>query len=452
MESNNSYDVLVIGVGMAGVSVAHKAARSGKRVAVADSRPYGGTCALRGCDPKKVLVGAAELIDSSRRMSGSGVEGELTVDWPALMKHKASIIEDTPGSLEQSMSKLGVETLHGAARFIGRHTVMVNDRQVDAEHIVIAVGQRPRTLGFPGAEHVITSTDFLDLPELPKRIVFVGGGFVSMEFAHIAARAGAEVTVLQRGAHILKGFDPDLADRLTEVSRELGVDIRLNTEVGAVNRRGDGESPYTVSTTDGAEIETGLVVHGAGRVPELDDLDLEVGEVSFDPTRGIEVNEFLQSVSNPAVYAAGDAANTAGPKLTPVAVHEGMVAVGNILKDNRKQPNYRGTPSVAFTIPSLARAGLLEEEARDAGYDVEVKSGDMSDWYTLRRTNESYGAYKVIIDKTSGTILGAHILAGHAGETINIFATAIRNEISVLELKTGIYVHPAATSDITYML
>ena len=120
MESNNSYDVLVIGVGMAGVSVAHKAARSGKRVAVADSRPYGGTCALRGCDPKKVLVGAAELIDSSRRMSGSGVEGELTVDWPALMKHKASIIEDTPGSLEQSMSKLGVETLHGAARFIGR--------------------------------------------------------------------------------------------------------------------------------------------------------------------------------------------------------------------------------------------------------------------------------------------------------------------------------------------
>jgi glutathione reductase (NADPH) len=452
MNSKNSYDVLVIGVGMAGVSVADKASRSGKRVAVVDSRPYGGTCALRGCDPKKVLVGAAELIDWSRRMTGSGLEGELTIDWPGLMKHKESIIEDTPGSLEQSMSKMGVETLHSAARFIGRNRVIVNDREVDAEHIVIAVGQRPRTLAFPGAEHVITSTDFLDLPQLPNRIVFVGGGFVSMEFAHIAARAGAEVTVLQRGDHILKGFDPDLADRLTKVSREIGVDIRLNTEVAEVDRIANGESPYTVATSDRMEIKADLVVHGAGRVPELDELNLDAGAIAFDSMRGVTVNGFLQSVSNSAVYVAGDAADTPGQKLTPVAVHEGMIAVSNILKGNRKHPDYRGTPSVAFTVPALARAGLLEEDARAAGYDVEVKSGDMSGWYTLRRTNEPHGAYKVIIDKTTGTILGAHLLGGHAGDTINIFASAIRNEVSAFDLKTGIYVHPAATSDVAYML
>lgn len=318
MNSSNRYDVLVIGVGMAGVSVAHKAARSGKRVAVVDSTPYGGTCALRGCDPKKVLVGAADLIDWSRRMSGPGVEGELTIDWPALMKHKESIIENTPGSREQSRSKLGVETLHGSARFTGRNRIMVNDREVDAEHIVISVGQRPRTLGFPGAEHVITSTDFLDLPELPKRIVFVGGGLVSMEFAHVAARAGAEVIVLQRGHHILKGFDPDLADRLTEVSREVGIDIRLNTKIAEVDRSANGESLYTVTTPDRMEIEADLVVHGAGRVPELDELDLCAGEIAFDSMRGVTVNEFLQGVSNTALYAAGDAADTAGQKLTPV--------------------------------------------------------------------------------------------------------------------------------------
>jgi glutathione reductase (NADPH) len=452
MEALNSYDVLVIGVGMAGVSVAHKAARAGKRVAVVDSRPYGGTCALRGCDPKKVLVGAAELMDWSRRMSGLGVEGELNIDWPLLMKHKESIIKDTPHDIEHSLATLGVETIRGSAGFTGRNTVAVDDREIRAEHIVVAAGQRPRTLPFSGAEHLVTSTDFLELPDLPKRIVFVGGGFVSMEFAHIAVRAGAEVTVLQRGGQILKGFDPDLAGRLTEFTRDLGIDVRLHTEVAGVDRNDDSESRYTVSTTEHSLIQADLVVHGAGRVPELDDLNLDAGDVSFDPVRGVKVNEFLQSVSNPAVYAAGDAADTAGPKLTPVAVHEGMVAISNILKGNRKRPNYQGTPSVAFTVPSLARAGLLEEEARLAGYDVVVRSGEMSDWYTLRRTNEALGAYKVIIDGKSGTILGAHLLGGHAGDLINLFATAIRNKISVLELKTGIYVHPAATSDITYML
>ncbi|NBB91130.1 MAG: FAD-dependent oxidoreductase [Spirochaetes bacterium] len=452
MAAKDKYDVLVIGVGMAGVSAAHKAARAGKKVAVVDSRPYGGTCALRGCDPKKVLVGAAELIDWNRRMNGLGVSGELTIDWPDLMKHKDSVIQGTPGALEKSMAKLGAETLHGGARFTGRNTVMVGDRELQAEHILIAVGQRPRTLSFPGAEYLITSTDFLELPELPRRIVFVGGGFVSMEFAYVAARAGAEITVLQRGEHILKGFDPELADQLAQASRELGIDVRLHAEVETVEQNSGGAGRYTVSTADGARIEADLVVHGAGRVPEIDDLDLKTGDVSFDPTRGVEVNEFLQSVSNPAVYAAGDAAATVGAKLTPVAVHEGMIAVGNILKGNRKQPNYRGTPSVCFTVPSLARAGLLEAEARAAGLDVEVSTGDMSDWYTLRRTNESHGAYKLIIDKKSGTVVGAHLLGGHAGETINMFAMAIRNGINALDLKTGVYVHPAATSDITYML
>ena len=300
MESNNNYDVLVIGVGMAGVSAAQKAAHAGKRVAVVDSRPYGGTCALRGCDPKKVLVGAAELIDWNRRMSGLGVPGELTIDWPTLMKHKERVIEGTPDALEKSMTKLGVDTFHGSARFTGRNAVLVDDKQIEAQHIVVAVGQRPRTLTFPGADHLITSTDFLELQDLPRRIVFVGGGFVSMEFAHIAVRAGAEVTVLQRGAHILKGFDPDLADRLTEVSRELGIDVRLHTEVAGVDREANGPAPFTITATDGAIIDADLVVHGAGRVPELDDLDLEAAGVSFDPTRGVEVNEFLQSVSNPA--------------------------------------------------------------------------------------------------------------------------------------------------------
>lgn len=455
MDSKDNYDIVVIGVGMAGMAVAGKAARAGRRVAVVDSRPYGGTCALRGCDPKKVLVGAAELIDWQRRMAGHGVSGELAIDWASLMKHKDSIIDPLPDTMESSLARAGVETLHGSARFTGERTIQINDRELEAEFIVIAVGQRPRTLTFPGAEHLVTSTDFLELSALPNKIVFVGGGFISMEFAHIAVRAGAEVTVLQRAERILKGFDAELSRQLVEISREAGVDLRLTTEIAEVAEIADGGADgarYTVSTTDGVEIPADLVVHGAGRVPEIDDLDLKCGGVVFDPVRGITVNEYLQSTSNPAVYVAGDAADTVGLKLTPVAVHEGIIATSNILKGNRKQPTYRGTPSVAFTVPALARAGMLEEEARAAGYEVQVESGDMSQWYNLRRTNEAHGGYRLIIDTDTGALLGAHILAGDAGEMINMFAMAIRNELSVLDVKTGMYVHPASTSDIAYML
>ena len=446
--SSNQFDVIAIGVGMAGLSAARKTASAGKKVAVIDSRPYGGTCALRGCDPKKVLVGAAEVVDWQRRMTGHGVIGEARIDWGELMAFKRTFTEPVPQNLEKSLGKQGVATYYGETRFVGPDRLQVGEDTLTGEHIVIAVGAKPGDLGIPGAEHVVTSTDFLELESLPERIVFIGGGYISFEFAHIATRAGARATILHRGERPLQGFDADMVAGLVDASREVGIDVRVNTAVTAVEKQGDA----LVVCTDGEAVTADLVVHGAGRVPEIDALDLEAGSVEYDPKKGVIVNEYLQSVSNPVVYAAGDAAATEGWPLTPVAVHEGLTAASNILKGNGKTPNYLGTPAVAFTIPSLSRAGMTEDEAAARGFKFRVNHKDTSGWYSSRRTNEKHSAYKVLIEEGTGKILGAHLLGGHAGEVINMFALAIRHELTASEVKTSVLVHPAASSDISYML
>ena len=447
--TKGAYDLIVIGVGMAGLNVARRTASAGKKVAVIDSRPYGGTCALRGCDPKKVLVGAAELMDWQRRMKGHGVEGNVRIDWDELMAFKRTFTEPVPERLEKNLSKSGVATYHGGAHFIDRNRLVAGNTTLTAQHIVIAAGAKPRELGIPGAEQVMTSTDFLELESLPERIVFIGGGYISFEFAHVAARAGANVTILHRGERSLEEFDADLVSRLVTASQEVGIDVQVKTEVTAVEK---SEGGFSVKTAEGGSIEADLVVHGAGRVPELDGLDLEAGDIAHDLRRGVTVNKYLQSVSNPSVYAAGDSADTEGWPLTPVAVHEGIIAASNILKGNHKTPDYTGTPSVAFTIPSLARVGLTELEAEAQGLRFTVNQDDTSSWYTSRRVREKHSAYKVLIEEETGRILGAHLLGAHAGETINLFALAIRQGLTAREVKTSIFVHPAASSDVSYML
>lgn len=443
------YDVLVLGAGMAGLTVARKTAKAGKKVAIVDTRPYGGTCALRGCDPKKVLVGAAEVIDRARRMRPNGVEGDLTVDWPALMRFKRTFTDTVPDKMERSLARSGVTTLHGQPRFTAADEMELAGNRIQAEHIVLAVGARPRTLGFPGAEHLITSTDFLELGALPERIVFIGGGYVSFEFAHIAARAGAQATILHRHERPLSAFDPDLVDALLDAGRVVGIDVQVGHDVNGVER--DGPS-YRVSTADGGTYAADLVVHGAGRVPELEGLNLEVANVAYDPVRGVIVDEHLRSTTNAHVYAAGDAADTAGLRLTPVAVHEAFVVAANVLDEGSATPDYRGTPSVVFTVPSLARTGLLESEARAQGLDIIVRHADTHDWYSARRTNQAHAGYKVIEEKGSGRILGAHLLGDHAGDVIDTFALAIRYGLTAHDLKTGILVHPSDVSDVAYMV
>jgi glutathione reductase (NADPH) len=447
-----TYDLVVIGTGAAGSTVASALSREGWKVAIVDSRPFGGTCALRGCDPKKVLVGAAEAIDWAYRMKGKGIiAGNARIDWPELIRFKRTFTEPVPKAREEGFAKLGIATFHGRAHFAGPNMIQVGDDMLEAKHIVIASGAWPAKLSIEGEERLIASDKFLELEELPRRIVFVGGGYISFEFAHVAARAGSQVTILHRGLHGLERFDRDLVDRLVKWSRQIGIDVQLETSVKSVEKNLTGLVVRASQRGEEKEYPADLVVHGAGRAPEIDDLDLSKGGIDRE-RQGVKVNDYLQSASNPAVYAAGDCAASGNPPLTPVAGYEGQIVAANLLRGNRLKADYGSVPSVVFTIPPLAAVGLDERRARKRALRYRIGSGDMSTWYASRRIGESCAAYKVLVEEGTERILGAHLLGSHAEEHINLFALAIRKGLQASDLKDTIYSYPTHISNTPYVI
>ena len=446
-----AYDLLVIGTGSSGNTVATTCARAGWRVAIADELPYGGTCALRGCDPKKVLVGAAELIDWCDRMRGSGVAADARMDWAELMRFKRTFTDPVPRQREESYGELGIDEYHSAARFLDATTMCVGGRRLEARHVVLATGARPATLGLAGEEHLITSTEFLDLERLPRRVAFIGGGYVAFEFAHVAARAGAKAVILQRGPRVLTGFDPGLVDALVDVSRDVGIDVRVGCAVRGVETRGAGFA--VIGSAGGTEfaVECDLVVHAAGRAADLAGLDLAAGNVRRTE-KGVAVNEFLQSASNPAVYAVGDCADGGGLPLTPTASAEGEVAARNLLEGNRHSVDFAGLVSIVYTIPALGSTGLTEVSARERGLRCTVHCADSTLWYSSRRIRARRSAFRIVVEEGSGQILGAHVLGEHAEELLNVFALAIRARIPAATLTATLFGYPTASSDIADML
>src|SRR5919205_461875 len=490
-EEEQVFDLIVIGTGTAASTTASECSSVGWRVAIIDSLPFGGTCALRGCDPKKVLVEAARIIDSNQRHEGKGIIGsqEIGIKWSDLIRFKKSFTDHFPKHREDSYIKAGIVPFHGHAKFIGPTTVKVEDNAdndktiLNGKRILIATGSKPMNLDVPGSENIITSDQFLDFggSNLPDRIVFVGGGYISFEFAHIAARAGAKVTILHRGSLPLEHFDPDLVNNLLQRSRDIGIDVKLRATVKSIDRipspaLSSGKTVnaggikklvvhYSSSSAQASnenntsrdqmrsQVEADMVVHGAGRVPNIDGLDLlNSGGVQYTH-KGITVNEYLQSVSNPAVYAAGDVAANMGLPLSPVASYDGAVVANNLIKGNSIKANYNGLPSVVFTIPPLVSVGMQEKEAKDQGIRFKVKHEDTSGWASSKRVGESCAAFKTLIDEETNKILGAHILGPHAEEVINIFSIAIRLGLTKKDINDPIlYTYPTNSSDILYML
>lgn len=443
-------DLFVIGTGTAARVAAFRCQAAGWRVAVADNRPFGGTCALRGCDPKKLLVGGASALDHANNLRGKGIAGNARIDWPALMAFKRSFTDPVPKKHEESYAEKGIATFHGRTRFTGPNSIEVAGTAIEARHILIATGARPATLGIPGEEHLITNEEFLSLEVLPRRMVFVGGGYIAAEFSHIAARAGTQVIVLQRTARILTHFEPELVSWLMETFADIGIDVRTGTTVDSVEETGHGYRVHATSEGRAMTIETDIIVHAAGRIPALDALGLDAGGVAVKDGR-LQLNAFLQSASNPAVYAAGDAA-AVGPPLTPVSSHDAKVVAANLLEGNRHEPDYRGVPSVAFTIPPIAAVGLSEAEARRQGFNFRMQHRRASDWFTARQAAEPVYGFKVLVEEGTERILGAHLVGPNADEVINLFALAIRNNLTTDALKSTIFAYPTGASDIGYML
>lgn len=445
------YDVFVIGSGMAGMTVANKCASSGLKTGITDELPYGGTCALRGCDPKKIIIGATEVRDFALRLKGKGIDTVPDINWQDIMAFKQSFVDAMPPKIEKGYKHNGIDTYHASAKFLSKNKLQVGADTVEADTIVIATGAKPRGLDFEGGNLVLSSTDFLNLKELPKSLLFIGGGYIAFEFAHIAARAGADITIVHRSEHPLENFDYDIVKHLVDATRNLGIKLVLETEISKIEKN---DKHYTATgTTNGKEMtfETEAVFNSAGRPPAIFDLDLDKAGISFSK-KGIVVNAYLQSESNPNVYAAGDSADSRGLPLTPVAVMEGHILASNIIKGNKKKVSYPPMPSVVFTLPTLAAVGLTEKEARARKIEYQVNSNEVDNWFNAKRLNIKQYAFKTIIDKENQTILGAHLIGPNAEETINLFAMAIKTRMKISELRTMIFTYPTLSSDIPHML
>ena len=448
------FDLLVIGTGPAGGTVAAKCSKAGWDVAIVESREFGGTCALRGCNPKKVLVHAAEVVDAAKRSDGKLCDaGDIKIDWPKLMEFKQTFVEDIPKNSREKFDKMGIKTYLGSPRFISETQLQIGEEIVEPKHVVIATGSTPRSLEIDGEEHLITSDEFLNLQELPKRVVFIGGGYISFEFAHVAVRAGADVTVLQRGERPLTGFDEDAVAQLVKKSNELGMKVKTNATVSSIKKDEDGTMTISAEMDGKTEtFEADLVVHGAGRVPNLEGLDLSKGGVEFDADKGVIVDDYLRSKSNPRVMAAGDCSATDIAALTPTANAEGDAVVQTLLSGADTDVFYGPVPAVAFTIPAIASVGLTEAQAKEENRKFKVSQNDIGDSGTVRKVCETVAYYKILIDEVSGEIIGAHLIGPGAAEVINVFAVAMRGKLLADDLRTFGFAFPTFGYSIRHMV
>jgi len=451
MGDKTVFDLIVIGGGTGGNGVARAAAAAGWSVASVDSLPYGGTCALRGCDPKKMLIAATEGVDWAANMNGKGLEGDLSVDWGAMMAFKRTFTDAMPPRIKAGLNSAGITTLHGTARFSGPDRVEIAGKTLRAKHFHIATGARPMTLDIPGEGLLTTSTDFLALDEKPRRVVFVGGGFIAMEFSHIAKRAGAdEVTVLEMMPRPLGNFDPDLVALLVRATADLGINLQTGARVLGVTKSADGVE-VTYETAAGRQrVTCDQVVHATGRVPNIDGLDLGAAGVAFGH-RGIAVDAYMRT-SNPAIFAAGDCADS-GPNLTPVSAYEARIAAENLVAgENLRAVSYPPIPSVVFTLPQLATVGLSQTEAEAQGLKFDTHFATTENWYSSMRVGAKYAGYKVLVERETGLILGAHLIGPGAEEQINLFAMAMGAGLGANKIKGMIFAYPSFASDIGSMV
>jgi len=445
------YDVFVIGTGTAGKTVAYDCAAEGMKVAIADNREFGGTCANRGCDPKKVLVGITEAMQLSENLKGNGIISVPKISWKDLQKFKCEFTDAVPASTEKKLKEAGIELYHQSPKFLNENTLSVEGKTLKAKKIVIATGQKPMELKIPGREHLMVSDDFLELEELPEGIVFVGAGYIGMEFAHIAARCGAKVTVIEFEERPLRPFEADIVSHLTKASEELGIKFIFNAKVSEVEKL---QKNIRVSYEKNGKTESvvaRMVFNTAGRVPSIDELDLEKANVAFEKS-GISVNEFLQNTTNKSAYACGDVSASGALPLTPTSSQEARIVSLNIRNGNHTKMDFPPVPSVVFTIPQLASIGITEEEAKEKGYDFVVEYKSVPKWFNAKRINDDVYAYKTIVDKKRNIVLGAHIIASEAGEMINLFVLAMCGKLTTENIKAMIFAYPTWGNDIKGMV
>jgi glutathione reductase (NADPH) len=450
-----TYDIVIVGSGTAGQTAAYYLNEKGLKIAVVEQsdRP-GGTCALAGCQAKKWLYEAAETIARTRHLEGKGIAAAAEGNWEQVIAQKRQFTTPIPEGTIRGLKKSGIEFLPGSASFLNDDTLSVNGENIEGQYVILATGARPMPLPIEGMSHVVTSEEFLELDVLPEDIIFIGGGFISFEFAHFAARLGTarqRSLILEVGKRPMGSFDPEMADLLVDASKAEGVDVQCNVQIEKIETH---DNRFFIQTGDG--FETDLVVHGAGRIPDLENLCLEKTGVQFS-ARGISVDGFMRTTS-PRIFAVGDCAATI--QLARVADQEAIVAAETILADmvhmdrgQKVRMDYHAVPAVLFTYPQLAMIGQTEADLKQTGQTYLRSFAKNLRWPTYRRVGLKQAAYKLLTD-ADNRILGAHILSDNASGMINTIRQAMLNQTpaDVLYRQSIVSPYPTRESDLSYML
>lgn len=439
------YDLFVIGAGSGGVRASRIAASLGARVAVAEERYFGGTCVNVGCVPKKLLSYAAHFAEDFENSRGFGWEISGTrFDWSTLIKNKDNEIKRLNGIYKSILDNAGVAVYPHRASLLDANTVLVNDQQVRAKYILLAVGGWPWIPPFEGSEHAISSNEVFYLPELPKSIVIQGGGYIAVEFASIFARLGTETSLVYRGDSLLRGFDDDVREFIT-ASTARDLNLSLNDDIREIAKK---DNELYVSLKSGAELKAEVVLAATGRRPLTENLGLESAGVKTASNGAIIVDEDFRS-SAPTVFAVGDVIDRVA--LTPVALSEGEIVARQLFSGQKQRMDYRNIATAVFCHPNVACVGMTEAEAKAEGYQVEVyRDSTRPLKHTLSGSSEK-AFIKLVVDKLSDRILGLHVVAQDAGELVQGFAVAMNCGATKADLDRTVGIHPTLAEELVTM-
>ncbi len=440
------YDLFVIGGGSGGVRAARMSAGYGAKVAIAEEYRWGGTCVIRGCVPKKLLVYASHVHDEIADAAGFGwTIPAAQFSWPKLIENKDKEIARLSRIYVDLLVKSKVQVIEARARLVDPHSVEVDGRRVTAKHILVATGGRPERPQIPGIEHSITSNEAFHLPHLPKRVAVVGGGYIALEFSGIFNGLGAKTHLLYRGAPLLRGFDDDVRHFVTEELKKKGIDLRTKTDVAAIEQHG---THLRLKLTGGETLDVDQVLYATGRWPNTHDMGLEAAGVDLDKRGVIRVDGHSKtSVDN--IYAIGDCTDRLA--LTPVAIKEAMAFADTVFGGKSWVMDHSNVAHAVFSQPSVAAVGMSENEARSDGRRLDIyKTSFKALKHTLSGSTERT-FMKLVVDRDSQVVLGVHMVGADAPEIIQSLAVAVKLGATKSQFDQTVALHPTAAEEFVTM-
>jgi glutathione reductase (NADPH) len=440
------FDLLTIGAGSGGVAGSRRAGMHGAKVAIVEASRVGGTCVLRGCIPKKLLVYGAHFAEEFLDAAGFGWSiGDNSLDWPALIAAKDKELDRLNGIYIALLEKAGVAIIDGRGALVDPHAVRIGERTVTAERILIATGGWPVVPNIPGIEHAITSNEALDLKRLPRRIAIAGGGYIAVEFAGIFQMAGVEVEMLIRADKLLRGFDEDVRDHLTELYRARGISVRTGAIITAIEPRGTG---FRGALATGESVDADLFLYATGRAPNTKGIGLEALGLATDHEGAIRVDDW-QHTNIPNIYAVGDVTNRLN--LTPVAIAEARAVADTLFGGTPVRFDREGVATAVFSTPTIATVGLTEEAARARHGAIDVYVSRFRPLKATLSGRDERTLMKLVVERAGDRVVGVHMVGPDAPEIVQGLAVALKAGATKRQFDQTVGIHPTAAEEFVTM-